>query len=83
VRGRTEARKLGILPSYPAALPSLPDIRDPRGRSAGDFPGAEALVRELVTLPTHRWVDGAAMERMASLLRPLDPTLLGPVIDTR
>ena len=83
VRARDRARRLGILPSYPAALPSLPDIHDARGRSAGDFPGAEALVRELVTLPTHRWVGGAAMERMAALLGPLDPALLGPAIDTR
>jgi dTDP-4-amino-4,6-dideoxygalactose transaminase len=78
IRDQATARRLGILPSYPAALPSLPDIHDARGRSAGDFPGAEALVRELVTLPTHRWVDRTAMERMATLLGPLDPSPPAP-----
>ena len=45
----------GIELAYPTPLDGLPEIRarlaDPRG--PGRLPGAESLVRELVTLPTH------------------------------
>ena len=54
--------RLGIVAGYPLPLASLPQLR---AASAGDWPGATRLAKELVTLPTHRWVrdqDRAAME---------------------
>lgn len=46
------ASRLGVAHGYPSTLAELPAVRN-RLRSAGPLPGATALVRELVTLPTH------------------------------
>ena len=45
--------RLGVMPSYPSTLASLPQVRAQLARVARRLPGAEQLVRELVTLPTH------------------------------
>ena len=63
------ARRLGIAPAYPAPLSELPAVQV---RLAGPWrerrwPGAESLVRDLVTLPTHSRVspaDEAAIVRL-------------------
>jgi hypothetical protein len=68
--GSGAARRLGIMPGYPATLSELPGFGT-RVRNAGaGFPGARRLVASLFTLPTHgllserdlraleRWVAG-------------------------
>jgi dTDP-4-amino-4,6-dideoxygalactose transaminase len=50
---QTRAVRLGVMPSYPSTLASLPPVRAQLARVARPLPGAEQLVRELVTLPTH------------------------------
>lgn len=77
VRGRAAddvvdrtARSLGLIPSYPQALPALPEIRALRGGTR-DWSGAEALARELFTAPTHSRVGAADRRRLAGWLRTL------------
>jgi hypothetical protein len=48
-----EASQLGIFSSYPIPLSSLPQLAGSVVESGQAPPGAETLVRELVTLPTH------------------------------
>jgi perosamine synthetase len=52
------ARHAGVAPGYPASLADIPDVRDRMAVPTGEWrwPGAETLVRELVTLPTHSYV---------------------------
>jgi len=50
---QARAVRLGVMPSYPSTLASLPQVRAQLARVARRLPGAEQLVRELVTLPTH------------------------------
>ncbi len=64
VRG---GRSVGVLPSYPRALSSLPEVAGVIG-TARRTPGADALARELFTVPVHRWVDLDVMERIAGVL---------------
>ena len=47
------AKRAGIAASYPLPLPRLPQVQDLLAPSQARYPGAEQLVRELVTLPTH------------------------------
>jgi dTDP-4-amino-4,6-dideoxygalactose transaminase len=51
VHGLSAGRR-GVAPGYPSTLAELPAVRNSL-RTAGPLPGANALVRELVTLPTH------------------------------
>src|SRR2546425_9115819 len=46
------ARRLGVAAGYPSTLATLPPLRRRLAR-AGRWAGADDLVRELVTLPTH------------------------------
>jgi dTDP-4-amino-4,6-dideoxygalactose transaminase len=48
-----QAVRLGVVPTYPAVLADLPPIRTRLSPSSSRWPGAEELVRQLVTLPTH------------------------------
>jgi len=48
-----EARAHGVAPSYPIPLTRLPELADRVIAAAADCRGADALARELVTLPTH------------------------------
>jgi dTDP-4-amino-4,6-dideoxygalactose transaminase len=52
---RGVADALGIASGYPATLASIPELRSRLAPVTGlwRWPGAEALVRELITLPTH------------------------------
>jgi dTDP-4-amino-4,6-dideoxygalactose transaminase len=47
------AFRLGIAPSYPRSLSDLPQVASFVDRPTHGLPGADTLVRELVTLPTH------------------------------
>lgn len=63
------ARRLGLASTYPTTLARLAPVRE-RLRDAGArWPGAECLVRELVTLPCHSLVDagrGGELQRLLS-----------------
>ena len=64
--GRTsQARRLGIWPSYPQSLADLPGFGERRLNRDDEFPGARILAERLVTLPVH------------SQLRPDDVAALG------
>ncbi len=47
------ALRLGITPSYPMTLAALPQLAGRLVAPYGAWPGAQTLVRELVTVPTH------------------------------
>jgi len=59
------ALRLGVAPGYPATLATLAPVRERLTGPDGSWPGAEDLVRELVTLPTHSLI--GAVERQAML----------------
>jgi dTDP-4-amino-4,6-dideoxygalactose transaminase len=61
------ARRLGIAPTYPTTLAALAQVRA-RLRSSGPWPGAEKLVREMITLPTHSLVTSREREIILDLL---------------
>jgi dTDP-4-amino-4,6-dideoxygalactose transaminase len=63
------ALRLGIAPSYPCALESLPAIRPLLAGRPGSWPGAADLARTLVTLPTHSRSGPGERDRVLSLLR--------------
>ena len=49
----TRFRALGVAPGYPTSLFELSAVQERLVGGVQRFPGAEALARELVTLPTH------------------------------
>ena len=55
--------------SYPTTLAEVPQLRPLLAGLETRWPGAEALARELVTLPTHSRVTGAEREEILALLR--------------
>ena len=61
------ARRAGAAPGYPTTLADLPAVQRRLVR-AGRWPGAEELVRQLVTLPTHSLLED---EDCATLVRLL------------
>ncbi|HZC77977.1 MAG TPA: DegT/DnrJ/EryC1/StrS family aminotransferase, partial [Ktedonobacterales bacterium] len=63
----TAARRLGVARGYPSTLAALPPVAQ-RLVHKGSWPGAEQLVRELVTLPTHSWVGEADREALVRLV---------------
>jgi hypothetical protein len=58
-----KATVLGIAPSYPSTLASIPEVRPWMDDATLGWPGGEELVRTLCTLPTHSLVTG--VERAA------------------
>jgi perosamine synthetase len=62
------ARNVGIMPSYPSALPALPAVRSRLTGVRTSWRGAEELVATLVTLPTHSRVTQPDRQRVASLI---------------
>jgi dTDP-4-amino-4,6-dideoxygalactose transaminase len=67
--GRADASSLGIAPSYPMILPSLPAVA---GRVSGPetrWPGAEVLANSLVTVPTHSGLEERDFIALARLFR--------------
>lgn len=63
-RSRSRALALGIAPSYPVALVDLPQVFTWRR-----WQGAQTLVRELVTLPTHSRLRPRELSDIAAILR--------------
>jgi dTDP-4-amino-4,6-dideoxygalactose transaminase len=57
------ARSLGIYPGYPMVLCDLPGFRRRVVAAEAPIPGARALARTLVTLPTHGAMTEADLER--------------------
>ena len=62
------ARRLGVTPGYPTTLAALRPVRERLTRPRGRWPGAEELVRDLVTLPTHSLVSAAERDELVRLL---------------
>lgn len=59
----------GAAASYPGIMSELPEIQAQIHSSSGaHFPGATTLVREIVTLPTHRRVRSPIGPRLRSLM---------------
>ncbi len=61
-------RRLGIAASYPAVLDSIPQLKS-RLKFRAPAPGAEQLVRELVTLPTHSLLQDEDLAGIVNLIR--------------
>lgn len=65
----SRARRLGVAASYPSILPSLPATRRLAAvQSEAAYPGAEALVQGLFTLPTHSRLTRPEREAIIRLL---------------
>jgi dTDP-4-amino-4,6-dideoxygalactose transaminase len=64
------ARRLGVAGSYPTTLAEVPQLGALLAGPETRWPGAETLVRELVTLPTHSRVTAAERAEILELLRP-------------
>ena len=62
------AVRLGAASGYPATLASLPAIRSRLVNPGGRWPGADALVRELVTIPTHSRLSSAERDELVRML---------------
>ena len=69
------AARLGVAPGYPMVLAELPALRARVARPWRDrrWPGADALVRELVTLPTHSLLADDDVQELEALLRGETP----------
>lgn len=64
-----EAMRLGITPSYPNTLAGIPELQPHLVPHPLHFPGADTLVRELVTLPTHGQLSVAEQDRVVEMIR--------------
>lgn len=62
------AVRLGVVPSYPSTLAALPQLAGRLVRVTERWPGAEELVRRLVTVPTHSLLTAGDREALARLL---------------
>ena len=60
----TEAARLGVAPGYPATLRDLGALQTVISNPDARLSGAEVLVRELVTLPTHSLVTAHDRQRL-------------------
>jgi dTDP-4-amino-4,6-dideoxygalactose transaminase len=64
----SRAVRLGVMRSYPSTLAALPQVAARLVRVTGRWPGAEELVRTLVTLPTHSLLTEGDREALAKML---------------
>lgn len=62
------ARRAGIAPTYPSTLLALAPVRALLDGAAPACPGAEALVRETITLPTHGRLSRRDVEEVIAVL---------------
>jgi dTDP-4-amino-4,6-dideoxygalactose transaminase len=62
-------QRLGIAPSYPTTLADLPAVSARRIQAQEPLPGAERLVRELITLPTHSRLTVRERARIVEVVR--------------
>jgi dTDP-4-amino-4,6-dideoxygalactose transaminase len=60
--GQLNAGRHGAAPGYPTTLAALPAVRERLAGPETAWPGADALVRELMTLPVHSRVAAADLE---------------------
>ncbi len=67
------ARVAGIEAGYPTTLAGVGDLISLLDAQNKALPGAELLVRELVTLPTHSRLNESDLERLVHLLRNVSP----------
>ena len=63
------ALRLGITPSYPVSLAALPQLAGRIVAPYGVWPGAQTLVRELVTVPTHSRLRAHEVSEIIGILR--------------
>lgn len=73
LRDPAAARRLGVAPSYPSTLAALPPVRSRLHPVERRWPGAEELVRRLVTLPTHSRLGPAERRAIVRLLDDRSP----------
>jgi perosamine synthetase len=68
VRNASTAAKIshGIVPSYPTSVSEIESLK-PLLTTAGDFPSARKLSREIVTLPTHQFLNRSDMFKIVAL----------------
>jgi len=66
------ALRLGITPSYPISLAALPQLAGRNVAPYGAWPGAQTLVRELVTVPTHSRLRAHEVREIIEILRTLE-----------
>jgi dTDP-4-amino-4,6-dideoxygalactose transaminase len=64
----TSAARLGAAPGYPGTLSGLPGLHPLLANRDASFPGAELIVRELITLPTHSGVSDQDIRRLVELV---------------
>jgi dTDP-4-amino-4,6-dideoxygalactose transaminase len=67
-RSASHALALGIAPSYPRSLAQLPQVEARRKGSETSLPGAQTLVRELITLPTHSRLEPRELVEIGEIL---------------
>jgi dTDP-4-amino-4,6-dideoxygalactose transaminase len=72
LRDEQRALALGIAPSYPKSLAELPQLAGRMRGSESAWAGAETLVRELVTLPTHSRTGYREITDVVTILRDLE-----------
>ena len=72
-----EIPKLGVVRSYPLALHQIPGVA-PHLVTRGRYPVSEMLARNLLTLPTHAFVQDADVNAICDVFRKLskNPTVL-------
>ena len=61
--------RLGIAPSYPAVLGTIPQVRARMDDTTAGWPGGAELARTLCTVPTHSLVTAAERDEMVQELR--------------
>jgi len=66
------AMELGITPSYPMSLAALRQLAGRLVGPLGEWPGAQTLVRELVTVPTHSRLRADEVNEIIGILRTLE-----------
>jgi len=67
-------RKVGIMASimYPSTIGQIDGIKEYINNGSEHFPGAQHVVDNMLTLPTHGYVTDADVGRMINVLRELD-----------
>lgn len=68
------ARRLGVSRGYPTTLAALPVIQSRLVGPERHWPGAEQLVRDLLTVPTHSRVGPRERDEILRLFRGSSPT---------
>jgi perosamine synthetase len=67
-RSQSDALAEGLAPSYPKTLGDLPEVAARLVGKKGPWPGARALVQELVTVPTHSRLNPRDIEKLVETL---------------